>query len=118
MSMIRKTLCGVSLGGLLVLTAAAPGNLYAQAKGGQSGQGKQSQQQQALKSVSGKVSAIGNGGTAFTLEVSGENKKTMDFVVDKNTQVQGQVKAGSAVTVEYQATETGQYLAVSVTAQG
>jgi len=117
MSMIRKTLCGVSLGGLLVLGAAAPENLYAQAKGGQSGQEKQSQQQ-ALKSVSGKVSAIGNGGTAFTLEVSGENKKTMDFVVDKNTQVQGQVKAGSAVTVEYQATETGQYLAVSVTAQG
>ena len=114
MSMIRKTLFSVSLGSLLVLGAATHANSLAQSKTGEQG----NQSQQAVKSVSGKVAAIGTGGTAFTLEVSGENKKTMDFVVDKNTQVQGQVRAGSAVTVEYQAMETGQYLAVSVTAQG
>jgi hypothetical protein len=113
MSMIRKTLFSVSLGSLLILGAATHANSITQ---GQQ-QGKQTPQQ-AVKSVSGKVSAIGTGGTAFTLEVSGENKKSMDFIVDKNTQVQGQVRAGSAVTVEYQAMETGQYLAVSVTAQG
>jgi hypothetical protein len=117
MSMIRKTFFSVSVGSLLILGAATHADSITQSKPGQSEPGKQTQQQ-AVKSVSGKVSAIGTGGTAFTLEVSGENKKTMDFIVDKNTQVQGQVRAGSAVTVEYQAMETGQYLAVSVTAQG
>jgi hypothetical protein len=39
-------------------------------------------------------------------------------LVDKNTQVKGQVREGTAVTVEYQAMNDGQYLAVSVTAQG
>jgi hypothetical protein len=42
----------------------------------------------------------------------------MQFSVDKNTQVQGQVKAGTMVVVEYQPTDGGQFLAVSVTAQG
>jgi hypothetical protein len=41
----------------------------------------------------------------------------MEFIVDKNTQVNGQVKEGSTVTVEYQAMESGQNLAVSVSAQ-
>jgi hypothetical protein len=41
----------------------------------------------------------------------------MDFVVDKNTQVKGQVKQGTAVTVEYQAMANGQLLAVSIMAQ-
>jgi hypothetical protein len=119
MSTIRKSIFSVSVGSLLALGAATHANSLTQSNSGQAGQaspGKQSQQ--AVKSISGKVSAIGNGGTAFTLEVAGGDKKTMDFVVDKNTQVQGQVRAGSAVTVEYQAMETGQYLAVSVTAQG
>jgi hypothetical protein len=51
------------------------------------------------------------------LEVAGESKSTMEFVVDRNTQVNGQVKEGTAVTVEYQAMESGQNLAVTVTAQ-
>ena len=115
MSMIRKTLfqCFASAVCWFWERPRMPIRLR-RSKTGEQG----NQSQQAVKSVSGKVAAIGTGGTAFTLEVSGENKKTMDFVVDKNTQVQGQVRAGSAVTVEYQAIETGQYLAVSVTAQG
>ena len=55
-------------------------------------------------------------GAQFSLEVSGENKGKMDFVVDKNTQVNGQVREGTAVTVQYQAMENGQNLAVSITA--
>ena len=82
----------------------------AQQQGGQS-------QQQAVKSVSGKVAAIGNGGGSSSLEVTGSSNKKMDFLVDKNTQVKGQVREGTAVTVEYQAMNDGQYLAVSVTAQ-
>jgi hypothetical protein len=74
------------------------------------------QEQKATKSISGKITNIGNGGHSFTLEVAGANNKTIDFVVDKNTQVNGQVKQGTAVTVEYQAMENGQNLAVTVTA--
>ncbi len=111
MSMIRKTIFCASLAGLLVLGVSANARSAAQQQGGQS-------QQQAVKSVTGKVAAIGNGGGSFSLEVTGSSSKKMDFLVDKNTQVKGQVRAGTAVTVEYQAMNDGQYLAVSVTAQG
>jgi hypothetical protein len=113
--MIRKTIVGVSLAGLLVLGLSARADSTLQ---NQSGQSDKKSQQQALKSVSGKVAAIGSAGVSFTVEVAGGNsRKTMEFVVNKDTQVQGQVKAGTAVTVEYQAMENGQNLAVSVTAQ-
>jgi hypothetical protein len=116
---IRKFLCGISVASLLVLgiSCAANGNpstLQAQSE---------KQTQQPTKSVAGKVAAIGNGGTSFTLEVSGggsdkdTGKNRLDFVVDKNTQVKGQVKQGTAVTVEYQAMANGQLLAVSIMAQ-
>jgi hypothetical protein len=41
----------------------------------------------------------------------------MQFVVDKNTQVLGQVKVGMLVAVDYQATEDGQLLCVRVAPQ-
>jgi hypothetical protein len=41
----------------------------------------------------------------------------VEFVVDRNTKVNGQVKEGTAVTIEYQAMESGQNLAVNITAQ-
>jgi len=41
----------------------------------------------------------------------------MKFVVDKNTQVQGQVKIGTMVAVDYQPTEGGQFVCVRVAAQ-
>ncbi len=117
MSIIRKTLYSASLGSLLLLGIATQADSLTASKYVQSEPGTQSQKQ-AVKSVSGKVATIGSGGTAFTLDVSGgDEKKTMDFVVDKNTQVKGQVRQGTPVTVEYQAMETGQYLAVSITAQ-
>jgi hypothetical protein len=118
---IRKFLCGVSVGSLLILGISTRAHSGSPARGSQAQSEKQSQQ--PTKSVAGKVAAIGSGGTSFTLEVTGggsdkdsSGKNTLDFVVDKNTQVKGQVKQGTAVTVEYQAMENGQLLAVSIMA--
>jgi hypothetical protein len=107
--MIRRLLVSGAFAGLLTLGAGMTlRNANAQDPADK-------QEQQATKTISGKVTAIGNGGHSFSLEVSGENK--MDFVVDKNTQVNGQVREGTAVTVQYQAMASGQNLAVSITAQ-
>lgn len=111
MSIIRKSIIAASVGSMLLLGLAIQANPVRQSQ-----PGKQSQQK-ALKSVAGKVAAIESGGKAFTLTVSGEKEKTMDFVLDQNTKVQGQVREGTAVTVEYQAMENGQNLAVSVMAE-
>ena len=111
--MIRRLMVSVAVAGLLWLGAAfALRPTFAQEGGKQD-----KQEQKATKSVSGKVTNIGNGGHSFSLEVAGENKGKMEFVVDKNTQVTGQVKEGTLVTVEYQPAENGQNVAISVTAQ-
>jgi hypothetical protein len=112
MFMMRKILLCASLAGLLLLGGS---NLVALAAG-QAQTGKQTQQ--PTKSVSGKVAAIGSGGRSFTLELSGQSTapSTMEFVVDDNTQVQGHVKQGTPVTVEYLVMESGKNLAVSITA--
>jgi len=118
-STIQKFLCGMSVASLLALGISSAANANPSKAQAQS----EKQTQQPTKSVAGKVAAIGNGGTSFTLEVSGSGsdkdtgKNTLDFVVDKNTQVKGQVKQGTAVTVEYQAMANGQLLAVSIMAQ-
>ncbi len=73
---------------------------------------------QNMKSVAGTVSSIGNGGHSFALDVTdGGTKQTMQFVVDKDTQVQGQVKVGTAVTVVYVAM-ADQNVARNITTQG
>jgi hypothetical protein len=41
----------------------------------------------------------------------------MKFLVDKNTQVQAQVKVGTKVTVAYQVMEDGENLALNVVVQ-
>ncbi len=75
--------------------------------------------QPTAKTIAGKISSIEDGGTAFKLEVDGRSaKQTLQFVFDKNTKLQGRVKVGAAVTVEYEARETGPNLALSVSAQG
>jgi hypothetical protein len=111
--MNRKLLSAVCLVGLTLLgttpARAQPAHM-------QSDSGKQSET--AKKSVSGKVASIGNSGTSFTVEVEGSSKQTMEFVVNKNTEVQGQVKVGTLVAVEYQPTEGGQNLAVSIAVRG
>ena len=125
--MIRKFLVGVSLSSLLL--AGAPGMLNAhqnpqrpqpgepgQAPGQQPGQQPDQQPpQQNTKSVSGKVTDIGDQGHSFT--VSSNDGQSMKFMVDKNTQVQGHVKVGSTVAVDYASSGDGQLLCVRVAAQ-
>ena len=112
--MMRKLLLSASLAGSLLLGGSGLVALAA----GQAQTGKQTQTQHPTKSISGKVAAIGSEGRSFTLEVSGAStaQGTMEFVVDDNTQVQGRVKQGTAVTVEYLVIESGKNLAVTVTA--
>ena len=109
---MRKFLLSASRAGLL-LTAGA---VWSHATSPQTTPG---QTEQATKMVTGKITSIGNGGHSFALEVNeGSNKQMMQFVVDKNAKVQGTVKVGTDVTVEYTAMEGGQNLALSITAQG
>src|SRR5215813_8691816 len=107
--MIRKLFVGASLLGVMTLGAGAAVHKA-------SAQDPDKQEQPASKTVSGKVASIGNGGHSFSLEVNGESKSKMDFVVDKNTQVNGQVREGTAVTVQYRPMANGQNLAESITA--
>jgi hypothetical protein len=114
--MIRKLLVDIAIAGLLSLSVTlSVHSVPAQSQSDRSDK----QEQKATKSISGKVIKIGNRGHSISVEVP-ENKNTMEFVefvIDRNTQVNGQVREGSAVTVEYQAMESGQNLAVSITAQ-
>jgi len=114
MKSIQKMLGGAFVAGLLAICGASAESPQAASK---QTDPDRSSQQQAVQSIAGKVATIGGGGTAFTLEVTGGERKSMDFVIDKNTTIKGQVRQGSAVTVEYQAMANGQNLAVSVTAQ-
>jgi hypothetical protein len=107
--MVRKLLYCISLVTLLVI------GLQARAQPSQARSDSGTQSEPATKSVAGKVTSIGNAGTSFAVEVEGSSKQTMQFVVSKNTQVQGQVKVGTLVAVDYQLTESGQNLAVNIT---
>lgn len=78
----------------------------------------QSQQQAQAKTVAGKVTAVGSDRKSFAMEVSDNSgKRTMQFHVDAKTQVQGRVGAGTDATVQYQPTDNGSNLALTVTAQ-
>src|SRR5258708_34404436 len=101
-STIQKFLCGISVASLLTLGISSAANANPSKAQAQS----EKQRQQPTKSVAGKVAAIGNGGTSFTLEVSGggsdkDSGKNKDFVGDKKNKGKGQEKKGDAVTVEY-----------------
>ena len=110
--MIQKILFCVSLGGLLLVST--PAIARTRAVGNQSGK----QSQQATKSVSGKITSIGDEGASFVVEVAnGGTKQSLQFVLDKNTQVEGHVKTGSMVLVEYQPVEGGTNLCIKVSAQ-
>jgi hypothetical protein len=113
-TMMHKVLVTASLGGLLLV--GAPGMLLGTQESARAAQTQQDNQQ-ATKSVSGKVTDIGDQGHSFTVETEGGNKQTMKFVVDKNTQVQGQVKVGTLVAVDYQPTDGGLLLCLRVAAQ-
>jgi len=109
---MRRILCCLALAGLFLAAQA-----IVQAKALQQGQTGQ-QTQAATKSVSGKVTSIGDQGRSFVVEVAnGSDKQTLQFVVDKNTQVEGHVTAGTMVLVEYHPGDGGQNLCVKVSAQ-
>jgi len=108
--MMHKILVTASLGSMLLLSTPAIAR--------QTQTERQGQSQQATKSVSGKVSGIADQGHSFTVDVNaGGSTQSMRFVVDKNTQVQGQVKVGTMVLVDYQPMDRGQNLCVRVAAQ-
>lgn len=61
---------------------------------------------------SGKIASIGD--AAFSLEVThGQEKKTVEFLVDDDTKVEGKLKVGSQATVEYRSAD-GRNIAVHV----
>jgi hypothetical protein len=110
--MIRKILFCASLGGMLLLSVPAISHTSAQNQPGKQGQ-------QAAKSVSGKVTSIGEDRRSFVVEVdNGGTKQNMQFVLDKNSQVEGRVTTGSMVLVEYQPLNGDQNLCLKVSARG
>jgi hypothetical protein len=121
--MLRKlVLCAAISGVALLGFHSRSWTASAQSQSNQTGAQDQTQgKNQASKAISGKVASIGTGGHSFTLQVGNggaTDAQTVDFVVNENTQVQGQVKVGTLVTVEYQVIASGEKVALSVTAQG
>ncbi|HXW61122.1 MAG TPA: hypothetical protein VEJ45_00875 [Candidatus Acidoferrales bacterium] len=81
-------------------------------------QGPSEPQAEQTKSVSGKVASIASDKKSIVLEVNnGDDKQTMQFIVNQNTQVTGRVSAGSMAIVQYQPTDDNQYLALVITPQ-
>ena len=108
---MRKFWLSASLAGLL-LTGVSIKTPVSLAQGGP-------KTQPAAKTAVGTISSIDDGGTSFTLAVNGSSaNRTLQFVFDRNTRLEGRVKVGAAVTVEYEAKETGPNLALLVSAQG
>ena len=116
---MRKFLVYASFAGLLLTGAAA--RVRAASPAGAVQQAPQNPEQ-ATKTISGKVIAIGSNGTSFTLQLAGSgtdtnNNNTIQFQLDRAAKVQGTVRVGTMVTVEY-AQQGSQNTAVAVTAQG
>jgi len=112
--MRQKLIATASLAGLLLTVGATLNHAIP---------GQDPEQQlphAAIKMVAGKVTSIGNGGQSFDLEVmnSGGDLQTMQFIVGKDAKVEGRVRVGAAVTVEYETIEGGQNRALNITAQG
>jgi len=63
-------------------------------------------------SQTGKIASIGD--ATFSLEVAtGQERKTIEFLVDEDTKVEGKLKVGSQATVEYRAAD-GKNIAIHV----
>jgi hypothetical protein len=64
------------------------------------------------QSLSGKIASIGD--AAFSVEITkNEGKKTIEFLVDGETKVEGKLAVGSQATVEYRS-DSGKNIAVRV----
>jgi hypothetical protein len=63
-------------------------------------------------SQSGKIASIGD--AAFSLEVTNsQERKTVEFLVDDDTKVEGKLQVGSHATVEYRSAD-GRNIAIHV----
>jgi hypothetical protein len=106
--MIRKFLLSASLAALLILGISTQAHTALQ-------QSQSGQQADQSKQVNGKVTAIGSDKKSFSLDVNdGNNKRTMQFVLDEKTQVQGRVGVGTDATVQYQPTNDGKNVALNI----
>ena len=107
----------------LILLAAAWG-LPPATTGGSSHPALTPEQTPATQSVSGKITAIGK--DSFTLSVGGSHPaagqqlaqepaapKTMTFIIDKNTTIEGKLKVNANADVTYR-DENGKNIAISV----
>ena len=64
------------------------------------------------QSQSGKIASIGD--AAFSLEVvKGQERKTIEFLIDGDTKVEGKLEVGSQATVEYRSAD-GRNVAIHV----
>ena len=64
------------------------------------------------QSLSGKITSVGD--AAFSLEVTkGQERKTLEFLIDGDTKVEGKLEIGSHATVEYRSAN-GKNLAIHV----
>ncbi len=64
------------------------------------------------QSLSGRIASVGD--AAFSLEVTkGQERKTLEFLIDADTKVEGKLEVGSHATVEYRSAN-GKNVAVHV----
>jgi hypothetical protein len=119
--MNRKFLSGISLAGIMLFATFALAQNPRQTPPQRQDRDPNQQQQQATKSISGKVTNIGDDRRSFTLQPdskSNDNQQSMQFVIDDHTQVRGRVTTGTLVLVEYTPADGGKNLAVTIAPQG
>jgi hypothetical protein len=107
----RKLFFAATLGALL-MGATTP--LYSLPRVAQES-GKRAQDS---KTASGRVASIAQDKKSLALETTNNGSQSMlTFVIDENTQVTGRVAVGTNATVEYQPTQDGKLLALSISPQ-
>jgi len=108
--MLRTILCGSALAAMLFVPTLGSRAASAQPQA--------KQQNEQAKAASGTVTAIGADKKSFSMDVNEQNAThNMQFVIDTNTQVQGRVGVGTKAVVQYQPTNDGKNLAISVAPQ-
>lgn len=103
--MIQKFFLSALLAGLLLAGVAVPAGAIPQ----QSPQQSPRQQNDQAKSASGKVTDIGKDKKSFSVQTNDQenNKRTIVFVINGDTQIKGQVTVGTDVDVEYRPSPDG-----------
>lgn len=110
------------LGGLILVSAlTVSGTLYANTTTRQPDSAEQTSSQ--TQSVTGTIAEVDR--SSFTLTVGSAisnqrqqlqqtTPKSMTFMVDKNTTVEGKLKVGANADVTYRQDDAGKYIAISV----